>query len=209
MKFGCAYSFVEAPTNHSGNDSSGSTSYSRHEHFFHQMLLVFVPGTFLRVLTTSIILVQLSLESWKKKENHRAGPTGSTSEAAAAAVEKQVFGPILIHAGAKDMPPCFVLRQRPSMPGRNGSIRREEPSIGVMADLRPFVTHMSGPDTAVVSLAACLSGTPSAYLYIELLAEASLGSIFPKTKKALWNIILVLVHGTYVTIFQNTAQPCL
>ena len=113
MKFGCAYSFVEAPTNHSGNDSSGSTSYSRHEHFFHQMLLVFVPGTFLRVLTTSIILVQLSLESWKKKENHRAGPTGSTSEAAAAAVEKQVFGPILIHAGAKDMPPCFVLRQRP------------------------------------------------------------------------------------------------
>ena len=40
-----------------------------------------------------------------------------------------------------DRPPCFVLRKGPSMPRRNWSIRREEPSIAVTADLRPFVTH--------------------------------------------------------------------
>ena len=40
-----------------------------------------------------------------------------------------------------DRPPCFVLRKGPSMPRRNGSIRREEPSIAITADLRPFVTH--------------------------------------------------------------------
>ena len=39
------------------------------------------------------------------------------------------------------MPPCFVLRKGPSMPRRNWSIRREEPSIAITADLRPFVTH--------------------------------------------------------------------
>ena len=38
-------------------------------------------------------------------------------------------------------PPCFVLRQGPSMPRRNWSIRREEPSFAITADLRPFVTH--------------------------------------------------------------------
>ena len=84
MEYGCAYSFVGALPNHSGNDSS-STSCSRHVYFFHYIVLVFVPGTFLRVLTTSIILVQLSQESWKKKKEHRAGPTSSTSAAAAAA----------------------------------------------------------------------------------------------------------------------------
>ena len=40
-----------------------------------------------------------------------------------------------------DRPPCFVLRKGPSMPRRNWSIRREEPSIAITADLRPFVTH--------------------------------------------------------------------
>ena len=40
-----------------------------------------------------------------------------------------------------DRPPCFVLRQDPSMPTPNCSIRREEPSITITADLRPFVTH--------------------------------------------------------------------
>ena len=49
------------------------------------MLLVFVPGTFLRVLTTSIILVQLSQERVGRKKKHRAGPTSSSAVAAAAA----------------------------------------------------------------------------------------------------------------------------
>ena len=40
-----------------------------------------------------------------------------------------------------DRPPCFVLRKGPSMPRRNWSIRREEPSIAIAADLRPCVTH--------------------------------------------------------------------
>ena len=40
-----------------------------------------------------------------------------------------------------DRPPCFVLRKGPSMPRRNWSIRREEPSIAITADLGPFVTH--------------------------------------------------------------------
>ena len=40
-----------------------------------------------------------------------------------------------------DRPPCFVLRKGPSMPRRNWSTRREEPSIAITADLRPFVTH--------------------------------------------------------------------
>ena len=166
MEYGCAYSFVGAPTNHSGNDSSSSTSCSRHVHFFHHTLLVFVPGTFLRVLTTSIILVQLSQESWKKRKKNTeqdqpavrqqqqqqqqrhpqqkqaALPPPAAAGAAAAAVEKQVFRPTLIRPGAKDRPPCFVLRQSPSMPRRNCSIRREEPSIAIItADLRPFVTH--------------------------------------------------------------------
>ena len=34
-----------------------------------------------------------------------------------------------------------MLRQGPSIPTRNWSIRREEPSIAITADLRPFVTH--------------------------------------------------------------------
>ena len=60
----------------------------------------------------------------EEKKKHQAGPTSSTSAAAAAAaaaaaVEKQVFGPTLIRAGAKDGPPCFVLRQSPSMPRRS------------------------------------------------------------------------------------------
>ena len=40
-----------------------------------------------------------------------------------------------------DRPPCFVLRKGPSMPRRNWSKRREEPSIARTADPRPFVTH--------------------------------------------------------------------
>ena len=40
-----------------------------------------------------------------------------------------------------DRPPCSVLRQGPSMPRRNWSIRREEPSIAITVDLRSFVTH--------------------------------------------------------------------
>ena len=40
-----------------------------------------------------------------------------------------------------DRHPCFVLRQSQSMARRNWSIRREEPSIAITANLRPFVTH--------------------------------------------------------------------
>ena len=74
MEYGWAYSFVGAPTNHSGYVSSSNTSCSRHVHFFQHILLVFVPGTFLRVLTSSIILVQLSQESWKEKKKTPSRP---------------------------------------------------------------------------------------------------------------------------------------
>ena len=78
----------------------------------------------------------------QQQQQHQRHPQQKqAAAAAAAAVEKQVFGPTLIRAGAKDRHPCFVLRQSQSMPRRNRSIRREEHSIAITADLHPFVTH--------------------------------------------------------------------
>ena len=59
------------------------------------------------------------LEEKKKNTEQDQPAVRSAVAAAAAAVEKQVFGPTLIRAGAKDGPPCFVLRQSPSMPRRS------------------------------------------------------------------------------------------
>ena len=60
MEYGCAYSFVGAPT------TAETTAAAAHlvvtTYIFFIILLVFVPGTFLRVLITSIVLVQLSQE---------------------------------------------------------------------------------------------------------------------------------------------------
>ena len=51
-----------------------------------------------------------------------------------------------------DRPPCFVLRKGPSMPRRNWSIRWEEPSLAITADLRPFVTHTGLAVSTALSL---------------------------------------------------------
>ena len=84
-------------------------------------------------------------EQQQQQQRHPQQKQAAAAAAAAAvaAVENQVFGPTLIRADAKDRPLCFVLRQSPSMPRRKRSIRREEPSIAITADLRPFVTHTS------------------------------------------------------------------
>ena len=72
--------FFRRGTN-SRNDSSSITSCSHHGHFY-LILLVFVPGTFLRVLTTSIILVQLSQERVGRGKNTEQDQPAAAAAAA-------------------------------------------------------------------------------------------------------------------------------
>ena len=73
-----------------------------------------------------------------------------------------------------DRPPCFVLRKGPSMPRRNWSIRREEPSIAITADLRPFVTH-----TGLALSTALLTRHPW-----RILASISMQNVNWRTRRA-------------------------
>ena len=130
-----------------GAPHTAGTTAAAASHLFSPSRTLVVPGTFLRVLYNNIhhhvaFARELEPEEKNTQQDQPAVRSAVAAAAAAAAVEKQVFRPTLIRPGAKDRPPCFVLRQSPSMPRRNCSIRREEPSIAIItADLRPFVTH--------------------------------------------------------------------
>ena len=100
-----------------------------------------------------------------------------------------------------DRPPCFVLRKGPSMPRWNSSIRRDEPSIAITADLRPFVTHTDLTVSTALFLLVII--TPSSFMKgPRLNFRAERGLAHPKTT------FFFIISPTTGTVPPRTSSSC-